>query len=185
MIPTEMKHAPHPPTADLPAPNEAGAAAGERPSKTQQKKAMHALQALGEELVALSKEQLAQVPLEDGLREAIEEAQRIRSHEGRRRQLQYIGRLMRDTDPAPLRAVLDVWKGKSAAANAQLHALERWRERLLAHDEALTELVAAHPGADAQRLRTLIRNARREHAENRPPKAYRELFQVLKPLIES
>lgn len=185
MIPTEMKHAPHPSTADPLAPDDADAAAGERPSKTRQKKAMHALQALGEELVALSREQLAQVPLEDTLRGAIEEAQRIRSHEGRRRQLQYVGRLMRDTDPEPIRAVLDVWKGKSAAANAQLHALERWRERLLAEDEALTALLAAHPEADAQRLRTLIRNARREQAENRPPKSYRELFQVLKPLIES
>ena len=102
----------------------------ERPSKTRRKKDMHELQALGERLVELSSAQLAQVDMPDDLRDAVLEARRITGREGRRRQLQYIGRLMRDIDPAPIRAKLDEWHGQSREATAQMHAIERWRERL-------------------------------------------------------
>lgn len=182
MIPTDMKPAipPQPPEAD-----DDDRAGPERPSKTQQKKAMHALQDLGEALVALSKEQLAQLTLPENLFEAVREAQRIKSHEGRRRQMQYLGKLMRGVDPEPIQQALDAWAGRSAAANAHFHALERWRERLLAEDDALTGFLAQYPQADAQQLRALIRNARKEQAEQRPPKSFRELFQVLKGLIEA
>ncbi|HET7197343.1 MAG TPA: ribosome biogenesis factor YjgA, partial [Burkholderiales bacterium] len=90
--------------------------------------------------------------------------------------------LMRDVDPAPIRARLEALEGSSAEAIARHKRLEQLRERLLADDGALTGFVAAHPGADAQLLRTLIRNARREQKEGRPPRAFRELFRALKSL---
>jgi len=153
------------------------------PSKTQRKKAMHALQDLGEELVNLSAEQLASFDLPETLREAIEQARRITAHEARRRQSQYIGKLMRDLDADGIRAQLDQLKGTSAAAVAHLHRLERWRERLLEDEDALAVLAAEHPGCDVQHLRQLIRNARRERDESKPPKAFRQIYQVLKDII--
>lgn len=155
----------------------------ERPSKTRLKRDMLALQALGEELVALSDERLAGLDLPDDLRDAVREAKRISKHGAQRRQLQYVGRIMREVDPAPIRAQLDALEGHSRTHTAWLHRLERWRERLLADDDALTELLAAHPGADVPKLRALIRNAEREQAQGKPPKSFRELFQVLRELM--
>ncbi len=151
-------------------------------SKTQRKKEMHELQALGAELVALAESQISELQIPDELREAVLEAKRIKSHEARRRQLQYIGRLMREVDPAPIRAQLDALIGFSAQEAARHRRLEALREKLLADDEALTAYVAGHAGAELQELRTLIRNARREQKEGRPPRAYRELFRLLKSL---
>jgi ribosome-associated protein len=155
---------------------------GEPVSKTKRKQEMHELQALGVALVELPEAQLRGLELGEGLRQAVMEAKRLTSHEARRRQLQYIGRLMRDVDPAPIRAHLDALEGNSAQATARHKRLEQLRERLLADDAALTDLVAAHPGIDAQALRTLIRNTRREQKEGRPPRAFRELFRALKDL---
>ena len=152
----------------------------ERPSKTRRKKDMHALQDIGADLVALSKDRLKQVPLDEDLRTAVELAQKINSHEGKRRQMQYIGKLMRTRDAAPIQTLLDMWSGESKAAAAQLHLLERWRERLLESDEALTEFASEYPQAELQELRTCIRNARKEKENNKPPKAFREIFQHLK-----
>ena len=143
---------------------------------------MHELQALGAALVDLPDAQLAKVEMPDKLRDALLEAKRIKSHEARRRQMQYIGRLMRDVDPAPLRAQLAVVEGHSAQANARHRRLEAWRGRLLADDEALTEFAAEYPGADLQALRTQIRNARKEQKEGKPPRAFRELFRILKSI---
>ena len=151
-------------------------------SKTQRKKEMHELQALGAELVALAESQISDLQIPEDLREAVLEAKRIRSHEARRRQLQYIGRLMRDVDAAPIRSQLDALVGFSAQEAARHRRLETLREKLLADDEALTAYVADHAGADLQALRTLIRNARREQKEGRPPRAFRELFRLLKAL---
>jgi len=151
-------------------------------SKTQRKKEMHALQALGATLVELAAAQLDELELPEELAAAVREAKRIRSHEGRRRQLQYIGRLMREVDAEPIRAQLDAIAGQSAEAAARHRRLEALRERLLGDDGALTDYVASHAGADLQELRTLIRNARREQQEGRPPRAYRELFRLLKAL---
>ena len=151
-------------------------------SKTKRKQQMHELQALGVALVELPESQLAAMDIAEDLREAVLEAKRITAHEGRRRQLQYIGRLMRDLDPAPIRAQLDALTGSSAQEAARHRRLEALREKLLGNDEALTAYVADHAGADAQELRTLIRNARREQKEGRPPRAFRELFRVLKSL---
>lgn len=143
---------------------------------------MHELQALGEELVALSADQLKKIDLPDELRDAVRDAQRFTQHEARRRQLQYIGRLMRSLDAAPIRAALDDIKGISAAANARQHALERLRARFLADEKAIEEIAAAHPAADLQQLRQLRRNALKEQQTGKPPRAFRELFRVLRNL---
>ena len=143
---------------------------------------MHELQALGVALVELPESQLAAMQIADELREAVLEAKRTKSHEGKRRQLQYVGRLMREVDPAPIRAQLDALTGHSAQEAARHRRLEALREKLLADDEALTAYISEHADADLQGLRTLIRNARREQKEGRPPRAYRELFRVLKAL---
>lgn len=149
-------------------------------SKTKKKQQMHALQALGAELVDLPRDRLASMPLSADLLEAVREAQRITAHEGRRRQMQFIGRLMRDLDPAPIQERLDAWRGQSKAEIARQHLLERWRERLLADDAALTEYAQLHPQIELQTLRNLIRNARKEAAAGRPPKSSRELFRLIR-----
>ena len=146
---------------------------------------MHELQALGAELARLSEAQLESIELPEELREALLEAKHITSHEAKRRQMQYIGRLMRGLDPAPIRARLGEIEGNSAQATARHRRVESWRERLLGEDDALTEFAAEHPGADLQALRTLIRNARKEAGAGKPPRAYRELFRVLKAIEAS
>jgi ribosome-associated protein len=146
---------------------------------------MTALQKLGEELVSQPKDRVMRVPMPEDVRDAILDCQRIKDHEGRRRQMQYVGKKMRtleEDELAAIQRVLDSWKGASRADTAAMHALERRREKLLADDSALTDLLAQHPEVNAQQLRTLIRNARKEQAENKPPKAYREIFQILKQL---
>lgn len=153
------------------------------PSKTKIKKQMHELRDLGKELTELSKDQLEQLDIPDSLRDAVREMKGINKFGAQRRQIQYIGKLMREVDPAPILAKLDAWKGKSQLHTAYMHLLERWRDRLMESDNAMTELLAAHPGADAQRLRTLIRNAHKEIELNKPPKNYREIFQVLREII--
>jgi len=155
----------------------------EKPSKTQRKLAMHELQALGERLVKLNSEQLDAIALPEGLRDAVHAARHITRHEARRRQLQYIGRLMRSIDPEPIREKLRTWDGVSEEGTARLHRIERWRDRLVEDEGALGELVDTHPGIDTQRLRALARNARAERSAGRPPRAYRELFQMLRELI--
>ncbi len=162
-----------------PPPEEEGAEDRERPSKTQRKKDMHALQTLGQELVDLSRDQLAKIDLPEELREAIDFAHRVTSHEGRRRHMQYIGKLMRRVDAEEIRAAIGRATGESRAAVALMHFAERWRDRLLADDEALTEFMAERPGADVQWLRSTIRAARREHAAAQPPKHARLLYRWL------
>ena len=182
----------YPPTA--PVPIEHGADDPERdgrPSKSQKKRDMTALQKLGETLVEQPADRLDKVELPDDLRRAIDEARSIRDHEGRRRQMQYIGRLMRDVDVAPIRSAIEAWAGASRDEAAALHALERWRERLFADDAALTDFAAAHTAAlspdTLQRLRTTIRMARKERADHaikpRPPKHYRELFKLVRAVV--
>ena len=146
---------------------------------------MHELQALGAALAQLPDSQLKKMRLGERLLQAILEAKAIKSHEAKRRQMQYIGRLMREVDAAPIRAQLAEVEGHSAQANARHRRLEAWRERLVGDDGALTAFAAEHPGADLQLLRTLIRNARKESAEGKPPRAYRELFRVLKEIAAS
>lgn len=157
----------------------------DRPSKSQLKREMTALQKLGEILVAAPRERVKRVPMPEDVLEAILFCQQITDHEGRRRQLQYVGKKMRSLDDeeiAVIQTAIDGWRGTSRAEAAALHAIERLRERLLADDNVITELRTRHPTLDVQHLRTLVRNARKEQAENKPPKAYREIFQLLKSL---
>ena len=153
------------------------------PSKTKIKKQMHDLQDLGEELVGLSKEHLAEIEIPDNLRDAVREVKKIKSFGAIKRQMQYIGKLMRDIDPAPIQAKLSEWNGTSRQHITWLHQVERWRDRLLEQPESLTELLAAYPGADVQQLRTLIRNAIKEKELGKPAKNYREIFQILRAII--
>lgn len=157
----------------------------DRPSKSELKRQMSALQKLGEELVAEPRDRVKRVPMPEDVREAILECQQIKDHEGRRRQMQYVGKKMRSLEEheiAEIQRVIDSWRGASKSETAALHAIERQRDKLLADDKLLTPLLEKHPELDAQQLRTLIRNARKEQAENKPPKAYREIFQILKQL---
>ena len=155
----------------------------EKPSKTQRKREMHELQALGARLVELNPEQLAAVGLPEDLRDAVEFCRRTTKHEARRRQMQYIGKLMRSVDPDPIREKLKVWDGVSAEHTARQHRVERWRDRLLEDDAAVDELVRAHPAIDARRLRALASRAREERAAGAPPRAYRELFRALREIV--
>jgi ribosome-associated protein len=154
-------------------------------SKTRRKREMHELQALGVALVELPETLLKDMRLSQRLLDAVFEAKRIKSHEAKRRQIQYIGRLMREIDPTTIRSRLAEIEGRSAQATAAHRRLEAWRERLMADDGALTAFAAEHPGADLQALRTLIRNSRKEQKESKPPRAYRELFRVLKAIESS
>jgi ribosome-associated protein len=153
------------------------------PSKSRRKADAHALQTLGAELVALNKNQLSQVDMPESLREAVEAAQRIHAHEGRRRQLQYIGKLMRNVDPEPIRVKIEGWKTVSVEETARLHLMERWRDRLIDDPQALQAFAGEYPQADLQQLRTLIRNTQREREQKKPPKSYRALFQLLRDII--
>jgi ribosome-associated protein len=151
-------------------------------SRTQLKKQMTELQDLGAELTLLNPEQLAEIALPESLQEAVLAAKRITRFEARRRQLQYIGRLMRQVDPGPIRAHLERRKASSRERTARLHQLERWRERLLADDAALGEFAREHQ-CDVQQLRTLVRDARREREAGASPRSFRALFQALKEII--
>jgi ribosome-associated protein len=152
------------------------------PSKSQLKREMTALQDLGAELVTLSKERLAKIEMPERLRDALLEAQRITKHEARRRQMQYIGKIMRDVDAAPLRAAMDEINGVSKAATIRQHQLERLRTRLMEDEAVFSEVARDFPGADVQRLRQLRRNALKESEQGKPPRAYRELFRELRDL---
>jgi len=160
----------------------------DRPSKSQQKREMTALQKLGAQLVAFPVGRIKNAAIPEDLRDAILECQKIKSHEGRRRQLQFIGKKMRslrEEEVTQIANLLEHWKGRSKAETLELHILEKQRGKLLASDVALTELMAQYPGMNARQYRTLIRKARIEQAENKPPKAYREIFQLLKELMSN
>ncbi len=149
------------------------------PSKSQRKRESSALQDLGLALVKLPEDRVRNLDLPDALRSAVLEAQRIRSHGALRRQMQYIGKLMRDVEAEPIARQLAEMRSLSDRSKAEFHALEHWRDRLLANDQALTEWLAGHPECDAQQLRQLLRNARKEAAEGKPPRASRALFRML------
>jgi ribosome-associated protein len=157
----------------------------EKASKTQRKKQVTALQELGGELVKLSDEQLAAIDLPENLRDAVLEAQRIGSFEARRRQMQYIGKLMRKVDAAPIRAALDALQAGPRREAALHKRADSWRERLLAGEAALAELAHEYPQADTQQLQTLTSAALRERDSGQPPRAFRALYQALRALIES
>jgi ribosome-associated protein len=153
------------------------------PSKSQLKREMLALQDLGEHLAGLPSHRIDVLDIPSILRDALRDLQRIHAHEGRRRHVQYIGKLMRKVDPEPLRKALLDATGENREAVAHMHLLEDWRTRLLQGDEALTAFMQEYPHADAQALRQLVRATRVEQATNKPPRQYRALFQTLKALL--
>jgi ribosome-associated protein len=156
------------------------------PSKTRRKAEMHALQDLGERLIDLDDGRLdvlsADALLPERLVEAVRAARKINAWGARKRQLQFIGKLMRDVDPAPIEQRLEAWSQGLHADTARQHALERWRTRLIDEPDGLDALAAAYPAFDAATLRPLIAKARDERLRGTPPHAYRELFRVLKAL---
>ena len=157
------------------------------PSRSEQRRAALDVLALGQQLVALSSAQLAKLPIPEELLPHIAETQRITSHVAHKRQLAFLAKQMRREDDATLDAIRDALDAGGDAARretAQLHRVETWRERLLADgDAALSELLAAHPQADRQHLRQLVRNAIDERNRNKPPHAFRELFRELRELL--
>lgn len=159
----------------------------ERPSKTQRKKSMHDLQDLGEAVAALPDSRLTALAaaghLGDSLLEAIQTYRGTRSHEGRRRQMQYIGKLMRKADPQPIREAVAEAQLGSARESLALHQAERWREVLIAGDEAVTRWIEEYPLTDVQQLRALLRNLRKETASDvgaRHSRAFRDLFKLIR-----
>ncbi len=155
------------------------------PSKSQLKRESHALQALGEELVTLPATKLAKIPMPDELAEAVSLARRIKARGGLKRQLQYIGKIMRTIDAEPIEQALDEMKNAAGKEAAKFHRLEQWRDRLVNEgDAALEQLLEEFPHADRQHLRQLTRNAQQETAKNKPPKASREIFRYLRDLAQ-
>lgn len=153
-------------------------------SKSQRKREMLALQYLGEKLVALPAEQFTKIHLPEDLQDAVLIARKIHQHGARKRQLQYIGKLMRTVDAEPIQQQIDTLQGNSQQAAQELHRIENWRDRLLAEgDHVLAKLLGEYPHADRQYLRQLMRNAKKETLENKPPKSARSLFRYLRELI--
>jgi ribosome-associated protein len=154
-------------------------------SRTQRKKEAVALQKTGEKLTRLSDEQLRHMNLPAPLVDAIDDIRSMTSHGARRRQMQYIGSLMRDVDAAPIeQALLEIEQGDYQRGRA-FHRVESWRDRLVdGDDEAMTEILDAFPRADRQRLGQLVRNARKEKQADKPPKSARNLFRYLRELAE-
>ncbi|MFE8151038.1 ribosome biogenesis factor YjgA [Brenneria goodwinii] len=154
-------------------------------SKSEIKRDAEALKDLGAELVELGKNALERIPLDDDLRAAIELAQRIKK-EGRRRQLQLIGKMLRARDPEPIQTALDKLRNRHNQQVVLFHKLEQLRDRLMAEgDDAIPDVLTRYPHADRQQLRSLIRNAQKEKAANNPPKSMRQIFQYLRELAEA
>ena len=153
----------------------------ERPSKSQLKREMHALQQLGEAIIAMTPAERARFPLSDDMLAAVEETARIRSHEGRRRHMQYVGKLMRRENLEAIQAVFDEIEQEARRRDLAFHRLEAWRDRLIAEGDAAVEaFVADYPDADRQTLRQLIRNAQRERERGKPPASARKLFKLIR-----
>ncbi|MEN4606735.1 ribosome biogenesis factor YjgA [Pantoea agglomerans] len=154
-------------------------------SKSEIKRDAEELKRLGAELVDLGKNSLDKIPLDERLRTEVELAQRIKK-EGRRRQLQLIGKLLRSIDVEPIRVALDKLNNRHNQQVALFHKLEMLRDRLIEKgDEAIGDVIALYPDADRQQLRSMIRNAQKEKAGSKPPKSARQIFQYLRELAEA
>ncbi|MFO7649005.1 MULTISPECIES: ribosome biogenesis factor YjgA [Halomonas] len=153
----------------------------ERPSKSQLKREMHALQALGEAIIAMTPAERARFPLSDDMLAAVEETSRVRSHEGRRRHMQYVGKVMRREDLEAIKAVYAEIEQETLRRDHAFHRLEKWRDRLLEEGDAAVEaFIADFPDVDRQALRQLIRNAQRERERGKPPASARKLFRLIR-----
>jgi ribosome-associated protein len=157
----------------------------ERDSKSERKRQMLALQKIGEALVSLSSPQLAQIPLEWPLNDAVHEARGLKTHEAKRRQMQFIGKLMRNVDVQPIVEALDKVQLKGQYSKAKFHQVERWRDQLIAQDDdTIQEFLTKHPLADNQQLRQLVRNAQKDVKEGKNSGADTALFRYLRSVIE-
>jgi ribosome-associated protein len=157
----------------------------ERPSKSERKRQMHALQSLGEELANLPNAELAALPVPDSLRDAIDTARRIKSREALRRQFQYIGKLMRSLDTSAMEAALEERRQRDQIMTRSFHELEAWRDRLIAEGMPAIDAVKAElHSADRQKLRQLVSLARKEAESGQPLKHSRQLFRYLRELKE-
>ncbi len=155
-------------------------------SKTQVKRELQALQDLGERLTTLKPETIDRLPLSDALRKALADAPKHKAHIARKRHIQYIGKLMRGQDIEAIVALVDQLDASTRQYNERFHALERWRDRLLADgDSAVDAFVSDYPDGDRQHLRGLIRQAQHEAARNQPPAAARKLFKYIRDLDET
>jgi len=154
------------------------------PSKSEVKRQMLQLQELGKQLLSLNKKQLETVPLTEELQDALVEYQRIKSHEARRRQLQRIGKLMRSADHEAIAEAVALFDASSEAYALHFQQLEHWRERLIEDEKALAEFIASWPECEVQKLRQLIRNARKEREEGKPPAQTKKLFRYLREVCE-
>ena len=157
----------------------------ELPSKSSKKREMHALQDLGEALVALSKERLDELDLPEKLGDAVREARRLTQFGAIRRQMQYIGKLMREVDSEDIKRKLTLWDAQSKENAGELHLVERWRERLLEDEKNFDEFARSHPGADITQLRTLARSILKDRALGKPPKQFRAFFRQLRDAIRA
>jgi ribosome-associated protein len=153
-------------------------------SKTRRKKQMHDLQSIGSMLVRLSPEMLSRLDLPEVLREAVRDAQRFRKHEAVRRQLQYIGKIMRDIDAGPIVEQLNALEAPTRRQTAVFHVAERWRQALIEDPDAVERFVKEFPEADPHRLRALAAAAVEEQRAARPPRQFRELFHVLNAILQ-
>ena len=185
-MPREPKHASNRQVEEiddnLPSSRRQMAIDGELPSRNELKKHMQDLQELGEAVASLPVDRLDKLKLDERLRDAIDELRRTRSFEGKRRQVQYIGKLMKFEDPEPLREAVASYRVGSATDTLALHQAEYWRDQLLADDDALANWVKEYPATDVQQLRSLVRAARKEKLEpgERHGRAYRDLFKMVK-----
>jgi ribosome-associated protein len=166
-------------------PTDDGFDESQRASKSQRRREALETKSVAAQLIALKPSQLARVPLDDSIRSAIEEARLIKTHIARKRQLQFVAKLLRRADAAPVLESLESFHNEARQLNARQHRTETWRDRLLeSGDNSLSQLMAQRPDADAQVIRQLIRNAQREAALNKPPAAARSLFRLLRDLDE-
>lgn len=151
-------------------------------SKTQRKRESEEKQKLGELLVSLTDAHLASIPLDEELNEAVQLARKVnKKKDGYRRQLQFIGKLLRSRDLTPIEHALDKINSRHAQDNAHFHQLEQFRERIIeGGDDSIQQVIEAHPSLSRQTLRQLYRQVLKEREQNKPPKAYRALFQYLK-----
>jgi len=193
-MPREPKHASNrqveeidPEMADMPLSKRQAAIDGMAPSRNELKKQMQDLQELGEAVASLPVDRLDKLKIDERLRDAIDELRRTRSFEGKRRQIQYIGKLMKHENPDPLREAVASFRVGSATDTLALHQAEYWRDQLLAGDDALANWVEEYPATDVQQLRSLVRSARKERLEpgERHGRAYRDLFKLVKELMST
>ena len=193
-MPREPKHASNrqapeidPEMDDLPLSKRQAAIDGIAPSRNELKKTMQNLQELGEAIASLPVDRLDKLKIDERLRDAIDELRRTKSFEGKRRQIQYIGKLMKHENPEPLREAVASFRVGSATDTLALHQAEYWRDQLLAGDDALANWVKEYPATDVQQMRSLVRAARKEKLEpgERHGRAYRDLFKLVKELMST